>query len=101
MDHLTIRISDHAFKRFVERSKFNQYPVPDTPEKIEAKIRRLLASAEPEKLDRLRLTKRLLNNGAQDAEYFVHSGWRFVISNNVVVTIERVKPEQNGKLLAI
>jgi hypothetical protein len=87
-----IIITDHAISRFQEHLKYVNGKEATDPE---ATIRKLLAKAKPESIDPEYRLKRLLNHGIQESEYLVNSGWRFVITNGVLVTVERTKRGQN------
>jgi hypothetical protein len=66
------------------------------PEDTEGFIYSLIKRAIPEPLKPGHKIKRLLNHNA-NAQYLIAEGWRFVLSEdgNMVLTIERVKPDQN------
>lgn len=83
-----IIITDHAKERFVERFSRMAKSIPKNPEES---IRKLLKHAVPEEMEPMHRVIRLINNGSQPVSYFTHSGWRFVIADNVLVTVERMK----------
>lgn len=90
---LTVSFTRHAVKRYKETSL--ALGLPSSPEKMQA----LFFRAKPEKAipkTRFELLKRSVLHGSKET-YLVYDGWRFVVVNNVVVTIERVKPHENGK----
>lgn len=85
-------VTNHALKRFLER--WPQYQMRPSKDPLDI-LERLLNKAKEERLDPVATVKRLLNNKMKDAEYFMNSGWRFVIvrdhANAIprLVTIER------------
>ena len=85
-----IRISQHAIDRFMERVGKLNGGTPTTPEET---IRKLLAKAKPENIDPVHRVKRLIKHG--DCEFYENSGWRFVISDGALLTVERRKTGQN------
>ena len=59
----------------------------------EAALRLALGRARPEHVGtNWHLLKRHILKGGQ---YFRHSGWRFVVEDGTVVTVERVRPHEN------
>lgn len=83
-----IIITDHAKERFVERFSRLAKSVPKNPEES---IRKMLKHAMPEEMDPVHRVVRLINNGSQPVSYYTCHGWRFVIADNVLVTVERMK----------
>ena len=85
-----LKVTVHALDRFVER--WDQIePIPlHNPLRT---IKKILSHAEKEKLEPVSQVKRLLNNDCIEAEYWINSGWRFVIigddDERCLVTIER------------
>ena len=98
MSHINVNgrevtVSRHALERFVAR--WGQYS-PQQPKlnKPLQTIRKLLTKATPEELTKEVKLKRLLSNGCAEAEYWLNSGWRFVIVSEdrevpTLVTVER------------
>jgi len=92
LDLLNIEISEHAIEKFIERCEINGMLVSTNPGQA---IKNLLFKAQYEEVDKRQRVHRLIKNRFQPAEYYTADGWRFVISNNVVVTIERCNPSEN------
>ncbi|HBG47635.1 MAG TPA: hypothetical protein DDW94_11705 [Deltaproteobacteria bacterium] len=86
-----IKLTAHAVERFVERSRKLGMKVR-SPEDV---ILKLLSKATPEDLSPAHRVKRLIKNGCREATYLVNNGWRFVVVDNAVTTIERIVPHQN------
>jgi len=86
-----IKLTAHAVERFVERSRKLGMRMND-PEDV---ILKMLSKAKPEDLSPAHRVKRLIANGYKEAIYLVAEGWRFVISDNALVTCERVEKTQN------
>ena len=86
-------ITRHARERFVERSVKMGAHLPSDPE---ASIRKLLKRSQPDKSlpDHVRV-RRLMSNELKDAIYRACEGWRFIIVSGRLLTIERVKQNQN------
>lgn len=91
---LKIEISEHAVEKYIERCKLNNISVSENPKKT---VRKLLLAAKYEEVNKGQRVHRLIKNRFQPAEYYAVDGWRFVISNNVVVTIERCNPLENNR----
>lgn len=88
-----IIFSKHSILQFLFRYK-NEFGVTlKKPEKTAGKL--LTKAVIDEDMEQKYRLKRLLNNRIVPADYFVSSGWRFVIikedDKSKVVTIERVK----------
>ena len=95
---LKAEISEHAIEKYIERCKINSIPVSHKALiVVEAEIKSLLLEAKFEEIDKGQRIHRLIKNRFQPAEYYTIDGWRFVISNNVVVTIERCNPLENNR----
>jgi len=93
---LNVEISEHAIEKYIERCKINDIPMSHKHDiVIEAEVKSILIDAEYEEVDKRQRVHRLIKNRFQPAEYYTIDGWRFVISNNVVVTIERCNPLEN------
>lgn len=92
MSDIEYIFSDHAIEQFMARINKNKYNIPKKPERY---LRKLLAKSREEKIDPAHKVKRLINHGFKPVEYRVAEGWRFVVANGVVFTIERVNPDQN------
>ena len=93
----SIVITNHARERFIERYKkiYNLDKVYDA----DYKIRSILSFAEKKavnpKIKLMRTLNNLKNVNNNPAEYYYNAGWRMVIINNVLVTMERTVSEQN------
>lgn len=92
IDLLSVEISEHAIEKFIERCRINSISMPKNPAQT---VKELLLESQYEEVDKGQRIHRLIKNRFQPAEYYAVDGWRFVISNNVVVTIERCDPLQN------
>jgi hypothetical protein len=86
-----ILISNHAITEFTKRAKAlglnsDKQSLIDTFQK-----------AAPEKSRnkeaRWHLFKREILKGKTD--FYVYEGWRFVVANQKIVTVERIKPHEN------
>lgn len=87
-----ITISAHALKRFTERFENVYGIIPLSPVQS---LKEVLEKASPEKmLPHLRV-KRIMSNGYQLAEYYTYQGWRFVVTDNTLLTVERIEKGQN------
>lgn len=91
-------LTEHAVSRYIERCALNRMGLP-TPDVAERSIRRLLASSVEDDVPVATRTRRLISNRFQPVDYFVASGWRFVLTRRdgryVLCTCERTKPHQN------
>lgn len=87
---LGIDISNHAITCFCDRLKYMGHEVPPNPEE---KINNILSIAVPSDIPK-RL-QRVTNNETEKVEHLVALGWRFVISNNVLIAVERIKRKEN------
>jgi len=77
-------ISKHAQEKYIfEMGKDNKYVC-----NIEDGILNLFNKAKKERMT-AGLIKRIINNDFKEAEYYKYKRWRFVICNNIMVTIER------------
>jgi len=85
-----LTITQHALERFIERQKKLGQKMKDP----EACIMKLLKQAEPEQIDNAHKIKRIIKHGFREAEYLVTCGWRFVVVEGSIVTIERTKKSQ-------
>ena len=86
-----LNITQHALERFIERQK----KLGQTTKNPEACIMKLLKQAEPEQIEPAHRIKRIIKHGFREAEYLVACGWRFVVVEGSVVTIERIRKYQN------
>jgi hypothetical protein len=87
-----VTLSGYAVGRFLERSRLLGV------EGSEADLRELLCMASPElrpkdRVTRLHFLKRRMLRG--NARYLVAEGWRFVVRQGRLVTVERIKPHEN------
>jgi len=64
----------------------------DNPEKT---IRKLLKQAKLEDMEPYHRVVRLINSKFRDCTYYAAQGWRFVVVEKTLVTIERQRYEQN------
>ena len=87
-----LTVSDHAVKRFAERWRFFS-PVDPLPINFLKTLTKLLHNAKLEDMNARGRLKRLLNNRCIQAEYWINSGWRFVIvqknGQKELTTVER------------
>jgi hypothetical protein len=90
----TYIFTDHAIEQYLMRlRKMGMDTMPREPRKAMLK---LLSTAKEEHMKQSHKVKRIMKHGFRPASYFVNGGWRFVVSeDNVVITVERVKPRQN------
>ena len=84
-------VTDHAIDRFLQRNTDRSIHARN----CRSEIRKILNDAVSENLKSYLNVVRLLNNNFKGAEYYTHEGWRIVVSDNVVKTIERVQRHQN------
>lgn len=85
MDKDKVKISYHAIKKFQKLSSNCR-----ATDNIEQKIRSLFNKAKEETPDQNPgLVKRIIDNNFQETFYFKFNKWRFVVCNNVMVTIEK------------
>jgi hypothetical protein len=87
-----VTLSGYAVGRFLERSRLLGL------EGNEADLRQLLSTACPEtrpksRAVRLHFLKRKTLRG--NALYLVAGGWRFVVRQGRLVTVERIQPHEN------
>ncbi|MBI5826506.1 MAG: hypothetical protein HZB22_02080 [Deltaproteobacteria bacterium] len=85
-----IKITAHAIERFAERSMKLGMNVKEP----EAVILKMLKVAMPEDISPAHKVKRLISNRYTEATYLVAQGWRFVLVDNMIVTIERTTKSQ-------
>lgn len=85
-----IKLTAHAIERFVERSRKLGMSVKNP----EATITKMLGKARVEDIPPTHKVKRLIKNGYKEATYLVANGWRFVVVDGVIVTIERTTCSQ-------
>ena len=83
-----IILSEHCIERFVERVKLMCGKEMEDPERT---LRNLLMRAVPEEIEPRYRVARLISNNFRDANYFRCEGWRFVIADNTLLTVERIK----------
>src|SRR5208282_42768 len=88
----SIRITDHAVARFLERCRYLHLKGDA------AGLRHLLSTARREerpnnRTSRMHFLKREILRGK--ALYLVAEGWRLVVSGRMLITVERVKPHEN------
>lgn len=81
MDVSNVTIKHHAVKRFCQRNA----NLTSDPEE---EMKRLLSHSFPEDLG-MEGERRLLKNRYVNARYYRNGNWRFVLCNDVVVTVER------------
>ncbi len=87
-----IDITKHALERYEERLKRIGN---DVPAKLTDSLIELMSHAEPEKMDEVTRVTRIINNNCNPADYYVYEGWRFVVANAALVTVERVNKDEN------
>lgn len=91
IDMTRIFFTDHAIDQFLNRTKEMSGGTSKDPDGI---IRKLLSHAEKEPMN-TKLVKRIINHNCEYVEYWLSSGWRFIITEEddrlIVVTIERNK----------
>jgi len=87
-----IVFTEHSIERFKERTRKLFGYEPEDPEKI---LRGLLNRSMPDEIKPMHRVIRLMNNGYKDATFRHSQGWRFVIIDNRVCTVERRDPDQN------
>ncbi len=75
-DPKSIIFSPHAVDRFAER--FIGKPSYDKNKAL-AKARRFLAGAKLEEMSPTGRVRRIISNGFENAEYYRHGKWRFVV----------------------
>ena len=92
-----VEVSEHAIEKYIERCKINNINVSRKSFIIKEEIKSLLLEARLEVIDKGQRVHRLIKNRFQPAEYYTVNGWRFVVSNNIVVTIERCNPLENNR----
>ena len=86
------KVTKHAADRYCERLEKLGATVPAKPILV---IRKLLDRSVEEDIDPAIRVKRIIQHRFETAEYRVYQGWRFVIVDNVVKTVERVNPIEN------
>lgn len=89
-----LTFSRHALEQFGKRWRY-AHPKAPMPPSLEVTARKLMVGSKREELSPGETARRIINNGFKQADYFVNSGWRFVVVDGTVVTIERTKPWQN------
>jgi hypothetical protein len=86
-------ITRHAKEQYLRRSQnFKQKRSIVDPEED---IKWMMSKAAEVKIDDFQEVVRFVKNGYQPARYFQYKGWRFVVVNGVVKTVERVNWRQN------
>lgn len=91
IDVASIRITAHAAEQYVKRAK----GIGRQTTNPEEEVRWMLSRAAKVELDGFHSVLRLIKNGFQPARYYRYMGWRFVVANGVLKTVERVRPWQN------
>ena len=79
-------ITEHAKEKYIKEQTRSSKRVFDA----EFEIDELFAKAEPEPMHG-GLVKRIIDNNYEDAKYYKHKDWRFVICGTTMVTIEKDK----------
>jgi len=80
----------HAIRQFKKRAA-----ALGLPSSLMA-LKNLVKQARPEKIttkDRFHMFKRSILHGP--CTTYTALGWRFIVSNNTILTIERLKPHEN------
>lgn len=93
IDLNNVIISKHALEQYVRRFKKLHPQIKDV-HYPEEKIKKLLSFAVPENIGKKYHLKRLMKHKAK-ATYLEASGWRLILEDGIIVTIERRKPEEN------
>jgi len=82
----------HAIKQFKKRAA-----ALGLPSSFRA-LRNLIKQMKPERItstNRFHLFKRSIIYGPCTTYTYTALGWRFIVSNNTILTIERLKPHEN------
>lgn len=87
-----VAITKHALERYAERL---MRIGGDRPDDLALSLEALLHKATLEEMDEITRVIRAINNNFNPAEYFTYDGWRFVVANNALVTVERTNKDEN------
>lgn len=87
-----IKISGHAVDQFNARTEAMGGGVPRDSMTV---IRKLLSRAVVENMNPGHKINRIIKHGYKETIYYTCEGWRFVVADSTVITIERVAPHQN------
>ena len=79
-----IKISEHATEKYCMEIKKKKKIIPDNPER---EIRKLFEQSVEEKMN-AGLVLRMMANDFEETTFFKKGKWRFVICNNIMVTVE-------------
>ncbi len=80
-----LRVSQHAIEKYIREMKNCGSKIIESPQK---EIMRLFKKAKKEPITPW-IVLRIMNNGFKSAEYYMHETWRFVVCDNVMVTVEK------------
>jgi hypothetical protein len=87
----SIQLTNHAIQRFIERWPHEGTPKPG---KVIALMEKFLQSAKQEEISPMLKVQRLVQHGTP-TDYYVSEGWRFVITEGTLVTVERTSQGVN------
>ncbi len=85
------RITNHAIERYIERAKENNYK---TLLVVRWELQEMLKKAVYEQPLEYNESMRPSDARQDGYEYLVYGGWRFVVSNRVLVSVQRRFREQ-------
>ena len=80
-----MRVTYHAQQKYIQEQAKNNISV--VPELAEREILKLFSEAEEEESTSGLLIRRMKND-FQESDYYLNGDWRFVVSNETIVTIE-------------
>jgi hypothetical protein len=91
-----VEITEHAIFQFYKRVVALGMTPPADVEQTRQCIVELLKKAKPDsKISEARKVQRIISNKFKEANYYLSGGWRLIIVNEKVVTIERKKSSEN------
>ncbi len=96
-----LQVTRHAIIQFRKRW-FVTHNTPLASENVLTALTKLLSKATPDtKMSPVHRVQRIISNNFEVAQYWVNSGWRFVIVENkypvALVTVERILPHTQDK----
>jgi len=80
-----MRVTYHAQQKYIQEQAKNNIKV--NPEFAESEVLKLFSEAVEEK-PTSGLIIRKMKNDFQESDYYLNGDWRFVVSNDTIITVE-------------
>lgn len=84
INRANVKISEHALEKYSIEIRKKKKILPDNPER---EIRQLFEQSVAEKMN-AGLVLRVMANDFEETNFFKKGKWRFVVCNNIMVTVE-------------